>query len=228
MVLIHADTKKLPTLRAGDDDPYRLDGPESRPGCRWVGNEEALGATAPIAEHKVANQIRESRSPVDHAAHDRRGFASMRIFEDRIGQARGGTVRDRLVPLLCVEARSAFADGPTIVAPRDDKISFKVRAGAKETHPWQWHDAWLGGDGENEDGQRRPGMTSRWNRGKDLSWEPLRPERVCEVAYDHLQGDRFRHGTTFVRWRLDKRPEDCRYDQLEETAAFELAKIFGS
>ena len=71
-------------------------------------------------------------------------------------------------------------------------------------------------------GQRLPGATSRWNRGKDLSWEPLRVERVAEVAYDHLQGDRFRHGTTFLRWRPDRRPDDCRYDQLEETAAFEL------
>ena len=62
-----------------------------------------------------------------------------------------------------------------------------------------------------------PGATSRWNRGKDLSWEPLRAERVSEVAYDHLQGDRFRHGTTFKRWRPDKPPADCRYDQLEET-----------
>ena len=72
-----------------------------------------------------------------------------------------------------------------------------------------------------------PGATSRWNRGKDLSWEPLRAERVAEVAYDHLQGDRFRHGTTFKRWRPDKPPEACRYDQLEETAPFLLAGIFG-
>ena len=71
-----------------------------------------------------------------------------------------------------------------------------------------------------------PGATSRWNRGKDLSWELLRPERVVEVAFDHLQGDRFRHGTTFVRWRPDRRPEDCRYDQLVETPAFELGRIF--
>ena len=56
-------------------------------------------------------------------------------------------------------------------------------------------------------GQRVPGATSRWNRGKDLSWEPLRAERVAEVAYDHLQGDRFRHGTTFKRWRPDKPPD---------------------
>ena len=73
-----------------------------------------------------------------------------------------------------------------------------------------------------------PGATSRWNRGKDLSWEPLRAERVAEVAYDHLQGDRFRHATTFKRWRPDKPPEACRYDQLEETAPFLLAGIFGT
>jgi ATP-dependent DNA ligase len=73
-----------------------------------------------------------------------------------------------------------------------------------------------------------PGATSRWNRGKDLSWEPVRIERVCEVAYDHLQGDRFRHATTFKRWRDDRAPESCRYDQLEVTAPFELQRIFGS
>ena len=73
-------------------------------------------------------------------------------------------------------------------------------------------------------GQRLPGATSRWNRGKDLSWEPLRAERVVEVAYDHLQGDRFRHGTTFERWRPDKPPADCRYAQLEETPAYEIAQ----
>ena len=72
------------------------------------------------------------------------------------------------------------------------------------------------GRGERQ-GQRLPGATSRWNRGKDLSWEPLRPERVCEVAYDHMQGTRFRHATQFVRWRPDKPPSECRYDQLEVT-----------
>ena len=72
-------------------------------------------------------------------------------------------------------------------------------------------------------GTRMPGATSRWNRGKDLSWEPLRAERVAEVAYDHLQGDRFRHATTFRRWRPDKQPADCRYDQLEETPAVRAA-----
>jgi ATP-dependent DNA ligase len=73
-----------------------------------------------------------------------------------------------------------------------------------------------------------PGGQSRWSAGKDLSWEPLRPERVCEVKYDHLQGHRFRHATTFLRWRPDKRPADCRYDQLEVTAPYELKKVFAA
>jgi ATP-dependent DNA ligase len=102
-----------------------------------------------------------------------------------------------------------------------------LRENANDGHPWaEWSD-WASLGAADASGQRLPGATSRWNRGKDLSWEPLRPERVCEVAYDHLQGDRFRHGATFKRWRPDKQPSDCRYDQLEETAAFEIAKIFG-
>ena len=85
-----------------------------------------------------------------------------------------------------------------------------------------------GTGGSQREGQRLPGATSRWNRGKDLSWEPLRPERVCEVAYDHMQGTRFRHAAKFLRWRPDKRPQDCRYDQLEVTPAYELDRVFGA
>ena len=102
-----------------------------------------------------------------------------------------------------------------------------LREGALNNHPWREWAEWSSFGSADASGQRMPGATSRWNRGKDLSWEPLRAERVCEVAYDHLQGDRFRHATTFVRWRPDKPPEACRYDQLEETAAYELEKIFG-
>jgi ATP-dependent DNA ligase len=101
-----------------------------------------------------------------------------------------------------------------------------LRKNALEGHPWRdWAEAHTEA---NAKGQRLPGATSRWNRGKDLSWEPLRPERVCEVAYDHMQGDRFRHAAHFVRWRPDKRPEECRYDQLEVTPAYELERVFGS
>jgi ATP-dependent DNA ligase len=95
-----------------------------------------------------------------------------------------------------------------------------LRQDALAAHPWR-HWAELG-DGS----QRMPGGQSRWSAGKDLSWEPLRVERVCEVKYDHLQGDRFRHAAVFLRWRGDKRPEDCRYDQLEVTPPAELARIF--
>jgi ATP-dependent DNA ligase len=98
-----------------------------------------------------------------------------------------------------------------------------LREGAMASHPWrEWGGAVVG------DAQRMPGAQSRWSGGKDLNWEPLRPERVCEVRYDHLQGNRFRHATVFMRWRPDKSPGDCRYDQLEVTTPYELAKVFGA
>jgi ATP-dependent DNA ligase len=73
---------------------------------------------------------------------------------------------------------------------------------------------------------RMPGAPSRWTGAKDLTWVRLRPERVCEVTFDHLQGDRFRHAATFVRWRTDKLPKDCTFDQIEETPPYELLEIF--
>jgi len=101
-----------------------------------------------------------------------------------------------------------------------------LRERALEDHPWRhWVEAQ---DAASAQGQRLPGATSRWNRGKDLSWEPLRPERVIEVAYDHMQGSRFRHAAQFQRWRPDKPPRDCRYDQLEVTPAYELERVFGA
>lgn len=96
-----------------------------------------------------------------------------------------------------------------------------LREHALEQHPWRaWASAEIDG--------RMPGGHSRWNAGKDLSWEPLRIERVCEVKYDHMQGDRFRHAAVFLRFRPDKPPSDCRYDQLEVTAPYELEKVFGA
>jgi ATP-dependent DNA ligase len=97
-----------------------------------------------------------------------------------------------------------------------------LRKDALKNHPWR---EWASAAGEFS---RMPGGQSRWSAGKDLSWEPLRIERVCEVKYDHLQGDRFRHATVFVRWRPDKKPADCRYDQLEVTTPYELEKVFGA
>ena len=98
-----------------------------------------------------------------------------------------------------------------------------LREHALDEHPWrEWAEA---GAGEMT---RMPGGQSRWSAGKDLSWEPLRIERVCEVKYDHMQGPRFRHAAVFQRWRPDKRPRDCRYDQLEVTTPYELEKVFGA
>jgi ATP-dependent DNA ligase len=94
----------------------------------------------------------------------------------------------------------------------------------RENHPWKdWAD-WQ----EVETERRLPGATSRWNRGKDLSWEPLRIELVAEVGFDHMQGSRFRHATHFKRWRPDKPPSDCRYDQLEVSPPQEIKEIFGT
>jgi ATP-dependent DNA ligase len=101
-----------------------------------------------------------------------------------------------------------------------------LREDALASHPWKEWQSFME-PGEAPPGKRMPGATSRWNRGKDLSWVALRPERVCEVAYDHLQGTRFRHATHFLRWRPDKPASACRYDQLEVTAPYELARIFG-
>jgi ATP-dependent DNA ligase len=98
-----------------------------------------------------------------------------------------------------------------------------LRENALESHPWR---EWAQAEASGLD--RMPGAQSRWSAGKDLSWEPLRIERVCEVKYDHLQGDRFRHAATFLRWRPDKPPRDCRYDQLEVTPAYDLARVFSS
>ena len=96
-----------------------------------------------------------------------------------------------------------------------------LRRDALDGHPWrEWASGGTGG--------RMPGGASRWSAGKDLSWEPLRVERVCEVKYDHMQGDRFRHAAIFLRWRPDRQPSSCSYAQLEVTPPYELVKVFAA
>jgi ATP-dependent DNA ligase len=90
-----------------------------------------------------------------------------------------------------------------------------------EEHPWgAWSEITASGD-------RVPGGGSRWNAGKDLSFVPLRPDRVLEVGYDHMEGERFRHTAQFKRWRTDRDPRSCRYDQLEEPVSYDLADVLG-
>lgn len=108
---------------------------------------------------------------------------------------------------------------------RQELVAFlePYRAGAREGHPWA---SWMPSDAA--EGQRVPGGKSRWSQGKDLSWEPLRAELVVEVAYDHMQGTRFRHTAQFRRFRTDKPPSECTYEQLEVVAPAELTKLFAS
>ena len=119
------------------------------------------------------------------------------------------------------------------------------RTNALEEHPWRdgagaeagagasaeagaGADEGASGDASASAGpaQRKPGARSRWTGSKSLAWEPLRPELVVEVAYDHMQGARFRHTAQFRRWRTDKPASACTYDQLETTPPFELGEIF--
>ena len=93
------------------------------------------------------------------------------------------------------------------------------RLDSAEGHPWQQM-------ATGADSTRKPGAQSRWNAGKDLSWEPVSPELVCEVGYDHLQGGRFRHATSFRRWRREREPASCTYAQLEVAVPEELATVF--
>ena len=101
------------------------------------------------------------------------------------------------------------------------------RSNALAAHPWKrWADEEAGEEIESGEAKRMPGGQSRWSQGKDLSWEPLRPELVVEVAYDHMQGNRFRHTAQFRRWRTDKMLTDCTFAQLEVVPPQELAVIF--
>lgn len=146
------------------------------------------------------------------------GFRWHKSGEDAIGSLLLGLYDDHGV-LQHVGVTSSFT-----MAMRRQLVKelAPLRKNAMAGHPWR---EWAGAAAESS---RMPGAQSRWSAGKNLSWEPLRIERVCEVKYDHMQGDRFRHAAIFLRWRPDKRPQDCRYDQLEVTKPFELERIFSS
>jgi ATP-dependent DNA ligase len=150
------------------------------------------------------------------------GFRWHKSGNDRIGSLLLG-LYDAAGRLHHVGVTSSF----TMAARKELALELEpLRQNALKEHPWREWAEWAeaGGSGMT----RMPGGQSRWSAGKDLSWEPLRVERVCEVKYDHLQGPRFRHAAVFQRWRSDKKPSDCRYDQLEVTPAYELEKVFGA
>jgi ATP-dependent DNA ligase len=191
---------------------------------RWLEQFEGAGLDGVIAKLEAASYQPDKRAmlKIKHVRSADCVVGGFRWYKDRtdaIGSLLLG-LYDDAGTLHHVGVTSSFT-----MAMRQQLLHelSSLRDDALASHPWRhWSGAVVG------DAQRMPGAQSRWSGGKDLSWQPLRPERVCEVKYDHLQGRRFRHATTFMRWRVDKAPQDCRYDQLEVTPPYELAKVFGA
>jgi ATP-dependent DNA ligase len=189
----------------------------------WLARFEGAGLDGVIAKpvHSPYQPGKRAMIKVKHARTADcvvAGFRWHKSGKDAVGSLLLGLYDDRGV-LQHVGVTSSFT-----MAMRKQlaKELEPLRKNALDQHPWrEWAQA-------ADEATRMPGAQSRWSAGKDLSWEPLRIERVCEVKYDHLQGNRFRHAATFLRWRPDKPLADCRYDQLEVTSAYELEKVFGA
>jgi ATP-dependent DNA ligase len=216
---------KLERLLAGVRPPVHLT-PVTRDrsvAVDWLARFEGAGLDGVIAKpldgaylpgRRAMIKIKHARTADCVVA----GFRWHKSGRDAVGSLLLG-LYDHRGALQHVGVTSAFT-----MAMRRDLVGelAPLREDALANHPWrEWASA-------GDIASRMPGGYSRWSAGKDLSWEPLRVERVCEVKYDHLQGDRFRHAAVFLRWRPDRRPADCRYDQLEVTPAYELERVFGA
>jgi len=189
----------------------------------WLARFEGAGLDGVVAKLETGIYLPGKRAMIK-VKHERTaecvvaGFRWHKSGKDAVGSLLLG-LYDEAGVLQHVGVTSSFT-----MAARKQLVKelAPLRKKAMDQHPWRdWAGAAAGSS-------RMPGAQSRWSAGKDLSWEPLRIERVCEVKYDHMQGDRFRHAAFFLRWRTDKRPRDCRYDQLEVTRPYELEKIFAS
>ena len=189
---------------------------------RWLDQFEGAGLDGVIAKPEMGSYEPGKRAmiKVKHARTAEcviAGFRWHKSGKDAIGSLLLG-LYDKKGTLHHVGVTSSFT-----MAMRKQLVSElePLRKDALKDHPWR---EWAMPEGHEM--TRMPGGQSRWSAGKDLSWEPLRIERVCEVKYDHMQGNRFRHGAVFLRWRPDKPPADCRYDQLEVTKPYELERVF--
>ena len=217
--------KRLERLMGGLKPPLHLTPltEDRATAARWLQEFEGAGLDGVIAKlpdapyqpgKRVMLKIKHARTADCVVA----GFRWYKTGKDAVGSLLLGLYDDRGV-LQHVGVTSSFT-----MARRKELVKElePLRANALADHPWR---EWAGAQAASS---RMPGAQSRWSAGKDLSWEPLRVERVCEVKYDHLQGDRFRHAAVFLRWRPDKSPRACRYDQLEVTTPYELRKVFSS
>ena len=193
----------------------------------WFDRFEGAGLDGVVAK-KIELPYRENERVMLKVKHERTADCVVAGFR---WHKSGGVVGSLLLGLfddagnlhhLGVTASFSVARRKELV---DEVAPYRIEWGEADAagHPWaQWAMA------EAHQGRRLPGGMSRWNAGKDLSFELLRPELVVEVAYDHMQGDRFRHATTFRRWRPDRDPQSCTYSQLETVVPAELASLFAS
>jgi ATP-dependent DNA ligase len=189
---------------------------------RWFSQFEGAGLDGLIAKSPKSTYQPDKRT-MFKIKHDRTadcvvaGYRVHKTGGDAIGSlllglynADGKLASVGVIGAFPMETRRAlFAELQPLVTTFDD-------------HPWNW--------AQHEAGERTPrkGMNSRWNADKDLAFVPLRPERVVEVRYDHMEGVRFRHTAQFVRWRPDRLPESCTYTQLEEPVSYDLAEVLGA
>jgi ATP-dependent DNA ligase len=188
---------------------------------RWFQDFEGAGLDGVVAK-ALDSPYREGERTMVKVKHQRTAdcvVAGYRPHKD--GRGVGSLLLglyDDAGALHHVGVASSFA-APLRAQLVDDVAPY--RTDALQDHPWR---EWGGPDAA---ATRMPGSPSRWNATKDLSWEALRPELVAEVAYEHLQGDRFRHTARFARWRPDRDPRSCTYEQLETPVPIELREVFG-
>ncbi len=186
---------------------------------QWFSQFEGAGLDGLIAkkldlpyqpDKRVMSKIKHERTADCVVA----GYRTHKTDEEAIGSLLLGLYDERGV-LASVGVIGAFP----MATRRELFVELQPLVTTFDGHPWDW--------AALAQGERTPrkNETSRWNAGKDLSFIPLRPERVVEVRYDYMEGPRFRHTTQFVRWRPDRTPQSCTYDQLDQPVSFRIEDV---
>jgi ATP-dependent DNA ligase len=217
---------RLEAALAGADAPVYVTPVTEEAGVArdWFGRFEGAGLDGVMVKPK-ALPYREGERVMWKVKHERTAdcvVAGFRWHKD------GAGVGSLLLGLYDDEGNlhhAGVASGFSAAVRRRLVAELATYREGTEGHPWA---DWADHLDTAARPTRRPGTPSRWNAGRDLSFEAVRPELVCEVAYDHLQGDRFRHATSFVRWRPDRSPQSCTYAQLEAAVPEELSAVFGA